>query len=100
VIGHHHVNGVFRSPLRHVAVEHVRAAAHCRPAGRRRDAGVCAALADRDVTLHGLGAARDVVRVVTRDARHLAALKARRLAQAVRAAGDLELVVAPGAPGA
>ena len=57
--------------------------------------GLVATLADRDVTLHGLGTARDVVRVVAREAGHLAALKTRRLAQAVRAAGDLELVVAP-----
>ncbi len=57
--------------------------------------GFVATLADRDVTLYGFGTARDIVRVVTRQAGHLAALKARRLAQAVRAAGDLELVVAP-----
>ena len=72
------------------------------PATRGAPRG-CAVLwqlcADRDVTLDGFGTARDVVRVVAREAGHLAALKARRLAQAVRAAGDLELVVAPRCPG-
>ena len=51
--------------------------------------------AHRRVMLHGLLAARDVVRIVTGDARHLALLKTRRLAQPICAARDLELVVAP-----
>ena len=96
VVRHDHVNGVFRSPLRHMAVD----------AGRTRtcardlrvlhpDAFLVAALADRNLTLDCFGTARDFVRVVAREARHVAALEACRLAQAVRAAGDLELVIAP-----
>ena len=58
-----------------------------------------AALAHRNLTLDCFGTARNLVRVVARDARHLAALEACRLAQAVGSAGDLEFVIAARCPG-
>ena len=95
VVRHHHVNRVFRAPLRHMAVD--TGGARSDTLDLRRAAAMrllMAALTNRHVTLHRCRAARNVVRVVAGDARHLAALKTRRLAQAVCAAGNLELVVA------
>ena len=52
------------------------------------------ALAHRNLAHNCFGAALNVVRVVARETRHFATLETCRFAQAVRAAGDLELVIA------
>ena len=54
-----------------------------------------AALTDGHVALHRFCAPRNVVRVVTGEARHVAALEAGRLPQAVRGSRDFELVLRP-----
>src|SRR5690606_1467612 len=103
VIGHHHVDGVLDTPLRHVTVE-ARAGCTSRtgPLRRGRRAGGCrsgvrrcvAAGADLDVMRDGGLTARNVVRVMARGAGHRGALEAGRLAEPVRrAADDLELVL-------
>ncbi len=95
VVRHDHVNGVFRSPLRHVAV-HAGRSRTCTRDLRHSTLMRClvAALAHRNLARNCFGAALNVVRVVARETRHFAALETCRLAQAVRAAGDLELVIA------
>ena len=98
VVRHDHVNGVFGSPLRHMAVDAGRTRACTSDRALRRGALLVAAPAHRNMTLNCLGTARNIVRVVAREARHPAALEARRLAQPVGAAGDLELVIAARLP--
>ncbi len=93
VVRHHHVDSIVSTAFRHVAIEagRARSGERCtRHAARVRR--VVAAAAHCNIVLHRTLAPRNVVRVVAGHTRHLTVLKAWRLPQPVRAAGDLELV--------
>src|SRR5262249_32412652 len=94
VVGHDHVDRVFRATLRHVAIKTGRAWSGERDLGDAASVRrVVATPAHCDVVLDGLLASRHVVRVMAGHTGHLALLETRRFPKPVRAAGDLELVV-------
>src|SRR5687768_5752738 len=95
MVGHHRMNRVLRATLRHVAVDASAFASLRR--GKLTPVYIgMATFTDRDVVLCRRPASRNIVRIVTRDARHLALLKTRRLPETVAGAVDLELVVVTG----
>src|SRR5205814_3961067 len=84
---------ILRAALGHVTVQAGGGRARAFDAGRSlRMNGLVTTLADRHIVADSRFSARNVVRVVTRRARHLASEETGGLAQAVWRTGNLELV--------
>jgi len=94
VIRHNDMNRVIGTAFGHVTVQTRGAGSRTLHARHRLLMDVLVTtLADRYIVLDRLFSTRDIVGIVTRRACHLAALETGRLAQSIRGAGDLELVV-------